>query len=158
MEKHSSHRVGGLSRRNRGDLCRRSFSEQDFGYGQRRHDDCDTLRIWGHYNKDRLNYDDSNYAMTTSLRWHNLLGGVQWSGRNVAVGIGYSAMTDRLSLLMPPLSVMVPSGHSVATASGSYGFSEGRCDRFRTGRCQQRGLPVACLVDQDSSVGRFRPF
>ncbi len=44
--------------------------------------------------------------MTTSLRWHNLLGGVQWSGRNVAVGIGYSAMTDRLSLLMPPLSVM----------------------------------------------------
>ncbi len=38
MEKHSSHRVGGLSRRNRGDLCRRSFSEQDFGYGQRRHD------------------------------------------------------------------------------------------------------------------------
>ncbi len=87
--------------------------------------DCDTLRIWGHYNKDRLNYDDSNYAMTTSLRWHNLLGGVQWSGRNVAVGIGYSAMTDRLSLLMPPLSVMVPSGHSVTTASGSYGFAVG---------------------------------
>ena len=39
--------------------------------------DCDTLRIWGHYNKDRLNYDDSNYAMATSLRWHNLLGGVK---------------------------------------------------------------------------------
>lgn len=84
-----------------------------------------TLRIFAHHNADKLKYGDSNYDMTTRLKWHNTLAGADWTGNNTGASIYYSEMSNNLSLSMQDIDVSMPSTVKQAGLRGSWHASYG---------------------------------
>ncbi len=66
---------------------------------------------------DRLTYDDRNYALDTSIRWHNTLYNLGYRHNGdigLRLNIFHSEFDDRLSLTMPQMSINAPASLSTS--------------------------------------------
>lgn len=84
------------------------------------------LRLFGHYNGDRVKYDDIHFGLDTRLRWHNALAGLQWQTDNANATIFYSGFANTLKMKMSGIYINVPSGMREAGARGYWRFGRGR--------------------------------
>lgn len=84
-----------------------------------------SLSVFGHYNSDKLHYDDSSYDMKTGIRWHNILGGTEWHNRNVSIRAYYTEMMNTLQLEMQNICVGLPSSVREAGVAGQWGNKYG---------------------------------
>lgn len=95
--------------------------------------------LFGHLNSDRMGYDDSNFAMDTRMRWVNALAGVSWQGPVTEALAGFSRLSNRLTLDMPNMSLVMPSSINRFFAGASH--------RFYIGNIPMRAGARATAVD-----------
>ncbi|MCM1518885.1 MAG: hypothetical protein NC117_09615 [Pseudoflavonifractor sp.] len=72
----------------------------------------DRITASGFLNRDRLTFKDDNYALDTRIRWGNNVASLSWehTGKvRMAHTLYYSSMSNQLDLVMPQLTVDVPS-------------------------------------------------
>lgn len=71
---------------------------------------------------DNLTYDDSNYAIDTSIKWHNTVYGIEYShygDLDVRFNLNHSRFADRLELEMPQMNIKAPASLSTSGADFS---------------------------------------
>lgn len=94
-------------------------------------DSINSLSVNGLVSHDRLGYDDRHYAMDMALRWRNTALSLQWERRGKVVAMRhrafYTGFHNRMTAVMPQLSIALPAGISAAGLSGEADFRRFHC-------------------------------
>lgn len=87
----------------------------------------DCVEITTHYNGDRIRYDDSNYALATGLKWHNVIAGARWHHRaerlEMTNQLYYTRFHNRLTLDMVGVGLTAPTGIDEGGVRGTFNFT-----------------------------------
>lgn len=86
-------------------------------------DENNTLSLDAFANKDRLEYEDKNYAMDTKLKWGNELASISWRHKGTTTMVNriyFTGFQNTLNLILPQFSLSTPSSLSLLAAAGDF--------------------------------------